>query len=68
MIKYKIDILHELKTHGYSTYTLRKNKLMGEAQIQKIREGSLISIKVLNTKCKLLNAQPGNHLEYMEDK
>ena len=36
MLKYKIDILEELKTKGYTTYKLRKDKVIGEAQIQKI--------------------------------
>ena len=37
MLKYKIDILEELKEKGYTSYKLRKDKIMGEAQIQKIR-------------------------------
>ena len=37
MLRYKIDVLKELKNNGYSTYRLRNDKLMGEAQIQKIR-------------------------------
>ena len=36
-IKYKIDILAGLKEKGYSTYRIRKNKLMGEATVQKLR-------------------------------
>lgn len=67
MIKYKIDVLHELKNNGFSTYVLRKNKLMGEAQIQKIRQGELASKETLNTICKLLNKQPGDFLEYIDD-
>ena len=33
-IEYKIDILSELKAAGYSTYRLRKEKLLGEATMQ----------------------------------
>ena len=36
-IKYKIDILAALKEKGYSTYRLRKEKLIGEATIQQLR-------------------------------
>ena len=32
MLRYKIDILEELKEKGYSSYKLRKDKLMGEAE------------------------------------
>lgn len=66
MLKYKIDILEELKQKGYTTYKLRKDKIIGEAQIQKIREGELASKETLNTVCKLLNCQPGDILEYVE--
>lgn len=67
MIVYKIDVLHELKQKGYSTYSLRKNKIMGEAQIQKIRQGELASKETLNTICRLLQIQPGDLLEYIDD-
>nr|WP_304578992.1 helix-turn-helix transcriptional regulator [uncultured Acetatifactor sp.] len=66
MLKYKIDILEELKQKGFTTYKLRKDKIIGEAQIQKIREGELASKETLNTICKLLNCQPGDILEYVE--
>ena len=66
MLKYKIDILEELKQKGFTTYKLRKDKIIGEAQIQKIREGELASKETLNTICKLLNCQPGDILEYIE--
>ena len=67
MLKYKIDILEELKTKGYTTYKLRKDKVIGEAQIQKIRTGEIASKDTLNTICKLLHCQPGDILEYIED-
>ena len=65
MLKYKIDILEELKTKGYTTYKLRKDKVIGEAQIQKIRTGEIASKETLNTICKLLHCQPGDILEYV---
>ena len=67
MLKYKIDILEELKTKGYTTYKLRKDKIIGEAQIQKIRTGEIASKETLNTLCNLLRCQPGDILEYIED-
>ena len=66
MLRYKIDILEELKGKGYSTYKLRKDKLIGEAQIQKIRNGEIASKETLNTICKILNCQPGDILKYVE--
>lgn len=66
MLKYKIDILEHLKEKGFTTYKLRKDKLIGEAQIQKIRDGEIASKETLNTICKLLGCQPGDILEYVE--
>ena len=67
MLKYKIDILEALKAQGYSTYRIRKEKLIGEAQIQKIRTGYIVSKDTLNTICRLLNCQPGDIIEYIAD-
>ena len=67
MLRYKIDVLKELKNNGYSTYRLRNDNLMGEAQIQKIRSGEIASKESLNTICKLLGCQPGDFLEYVPD-
>ena len=58
---------HGLKEKGYTSYKLRKDKIMGEAQIQKIRNGEIASKETLNTICKLLQCQPGDILEYIED-
>ena len=67
MLKYKIDVLNALKQNGYSSYKIRKDKLIGEAQLTKIRNGEIASKETLNTICKLLNCQPGDLLEYISD-
>lgn len=67
MLKYKIDILEALKEKGYTSYKIRKDKLIGEAQLTKIRHGEIASKETLNTICKLLNCQPGDILEYIEE-
>lgn len=67
MLKYKIDVLQELKEIGFTAYKLRKDKIMGEAQIQKIRTGEIASKETLNTLCKLLKCQPGDLIEYIPD-
>lgn len=67
MLKYKIDILNALKNIGFTSYRIRKEKLIGEQQMQKIRSGEIASKETLNTICKLLNCQPGDILEYVPD-
>ncbi|MBR6873780.1 MAG: helix-turn-helix transcriptional regulator [Ruminococcus sp.] len=66
-IRYKIDVLSALKAKGYSTYKLRKEKLFGERTIQKIRAGELVNAENLSLICKLLNCQPGDILEYLDE-
>lgn len=66
-IKYKIDILALLKSKGYTTYKLRKEKILGESTLQKMRTNTLLSWAELNTVCSLLEYQPGDILEYIPD-
>lgn len=66
-IRYKIDVLKALKENGYNTNRIRKEKIMGEATIQKIRNGEIVSHNNLEILCKLLHCQPGDIIEYVED-
>ena len=61
---YKVDVLEKLKECGYSTYKLRKEKILAEATIQKIRNGELVSWENIGRLCALLNCQPGDIVEY----
>lgn len=65
-IRYKKDVLQSLKAEGYTTYRLRKEKILGEATIQKLRKGVLVSWENISTICRLLNCQPGDIVEYIE--
>ena len=65
-IKYRIDVLVALKAAGYSTYKLRKDKIMSESTIQKFRDGEIVNTDNLSLVCKLLNCQPGDILEYYD--
>ena len=63
-INYKIDVLAALKEAGYSTARIRKEKLIGEATVQQLRHGKLVSWATIETICRLLKCQPGDLLEY----
>lgn len=63
-VRYKIDVLAALRAAGYTSYKLRKEKLMGESTLQQLREGVLVSWLNISQICKLLNCQPGDILEY----
>lgn len=66
-IQYKINVIASLKDVGFSTYRLRKEKLLGEATIQKFRNNEPVSWENISTVCKLLNCQPGDILEYIPE-
>lgn len=66
-IQYKIDVLAKLKTKGYSTYRIRKERIFGEAIVQKIRRGELVSWDNISTICRLLECQPGDIVEYQQE-
>ena len=54
---YKVDVLSALKSKGYSTYFLRKEKIFGEAVIQKLRNSEGVGWSTLETLCNLLSCQ-----------
>ena len=65
-IRYKVDILAELKQKGYSSTRIREEKLIGQSYLQQLRRGELVSWKTLDTICSLLECQPGDLIEYVE--
>lgn len=66
-IKYKIDILSELKKKGYPSTRIRDEKLLGQSYLQQLRHGELVSWKALDTICGLLECDIGDILEYQKD-
>lgn len=63
-LKYKIDPLAALKSAGYSTYRLRKERIFGERVIQQLREQEPVSWEVLGRLCLLLNCEIGDILNF----
>ena len=66
-IRYKVDILAELKKKGYSSTRIREEKLIGQSYLQQLRRGELVSWKTLDTICSLLECQPGDLIEFVEE-
>ena len=66
-IRYKVDILAELKKKGYSSTKIREEKLIGQSYLQQLRHGELVSWKALDTICALLECQPGDLIEYIKE-
>lgn len=78
MIRFKINVMEELKKKGYTANRLRNGKESGsyflsESTMQNIRtawnnkDNISINTKALNTICAILKKQPGQILEYIPD-
>lgn len=65
-IRYKIDVMAALKEAGYNTGRIRKEKIMGEAMLQKLRSGQLVSWATLDKICEILSCQPGDLIEFQQ--
>lgn len=67
MLVYKLDILAALKNNGYTTYRIKKEKILSESTLQKFRHKEGISWSNLDTLCSLLQCQPGDIIAYIPD-
>ncbi|MCX4256190.1 MAG: helix-turn-helix domain-containing protein [Oscillospiraceae bacterium] len=65
-IRYKIDVIAALKSAGYSTYKIRKEKIISQSTLQKFRNGEIVNADNMALICKLLKCQPGDIIEYVE--
>ena len=66
-IKYD-KLMALLKEKGYTTYRIRKENIMSQSALQKIRTGTGdIDTRTISKLCKVLQCQPGDIMEYVED-
>jgi len=61
------DVLGKLTDAGYTTYKIRKEKLIPESTMQKLRTDGTVTTETLDTLCRLLNCQPGDLLKYVPE-
>ena len=66
-LRYKLDVLEALKAKGYTTYSLRKDNLLSQSTIQKLREQKGLAWENIDNLCKLLECQPADLIEYVPD-
>lgn len=67
MIVYK-NVLELLKSAGYTSYRLRKEKLIPQKTLTAIRNNEPINTKTIDVICRLANCQPVDIMEYIPDK
>ena len=62
-IKYD-KLLKMMANQGITSYTLKRDNIIGQATFKKIKEGGDIDTRTIAKLCKILNCQPGDILEY----
>ena len=66
-LRYKIDVLNALKEKGYNTNKIRTEGLLSQSTLQKFRQQQGVSWENLETLCKLLECQPGDLIEFVDE-
>ena len=67
MLRFKKDVMKALREKGYTANRMRNEKLFGGATLGKMRHRQIVSMNELNRVCRLLEEQPGELIEYVED-
>lgn len=69
MLKYKINVADALERKGFNTYKAKVTKLLSQDTLKKIKaEDTNISLESINRICMILDMQPKDIIEYVEDK
>lgn len=53
-----------MSEQGLTTYRIRKDKIISESTLQRIRENKGITTDAVAALCEVLDCQPGDILEY----
>lgn len=67
MIIYK-DVIGKLKNAGYNSGKIMSNKLLPQSTMDALRHNKPIALRSVDVICRLLKCQPGDLLEYIEDR
>lgn len=67
MLKYKINVIEALKDAGYNSTKILKEGIISQSAMQKFRDGEMVGIKTIEQLCKLLDMQPGEIVEYVDE-
>lgn len=66
MIVYK-DIIKKLKDAGYNSTVIRKNNILPQSVLQRLRDGKPITTDTIDTICRLTGLNVGDLIEYVDD-
>lgn len=66
-IRYRVDVLKWLKAAGYNTTRIRREALLGQSTLTKLRRGELLSWGETGRVCEMLHCQPGDLFVYFPE-
>lgn len=56
-----------MEEHGMTSYTVKRDNIIGQATFRKIKEGGDIDTRTIAKMCEIFGCQPGDLLEYVPD-
>lgn len=60
-------LFEKMKQSGLTTYRIRQDKIISEHTLQSLRSNKSITTDSLAALCGVLNCQPGDIMEYVQD-
>ena len=63
--RYCNDVLLMLKKAGYNTNRLRKENLLSQSTIQKLRTNQMVSLSQIDVICGLVGCVPSDFVQYV---
>lgn len=61
------DIMQLLAQHGWSSYRIRKERLISEGTMSRLRNGQPVTTETLDVICGLCQCQPGDLIRWVPD-
>lgn len=56
-----------MEEHGMTSYTVKRDNIIGQATFRKIKEGGDIDTRTIAKMCEIFECQPGDLLEYVAE-
>lgn len=61
------DIMQLLARSGWSSYRIRRERVLSEGTMTRIRNGQPITTETIDTICRLCQCQPGDLIRWVPD-
>ena len=60
-------LIELMKKNQITSYTVKRDKIIGQASLKKIKAGGDIDTRTIGKLCEYFHWQPGDILEYVSD-